>query len=154
MRETEPKVRNPQARSRRSGRYDIAEIAASFPESAATMLVDQYLADKPSASCRVFRVYTSVPPHYHETCDEYLYVVSGRGTFWMENEANKAEFGPGQLLYFERLTVHALPDLIEEPVVFLSVDAPRRDPRDVIFVNPGDGTPETFVQRNRRPSGY
>ena len=138
----------------KSGRYDIAEIAASFPAEAATMLVDQYLADKPSASCRVFRVYKSVPPHYHETCDEYLYVVSGRGTFWMEDEANKAEFGPGQLLYFERLTVHALPDILEEPVVFLSVDAPRRDPKDVIFVNPEDGTPESFVERNRPSGGY
>lgn len=147
MSEIEP--RNPQATARRSGRHDIAEIAARFPDTATTMLMDQYLADKPSASCRVFRVYTSVPPHYHETCDEYLYVVSGRGTFWMEDEANKAEFGPGQLLYFERLTVHALPDILEEPLVFLSVDAPRRDPKDVIFVNPQDGTPESFVSQNR-----
>ena len=149
MSESKPKASAAEARASRSGRYDIAEIAASFPAKAATMLVDQYLADKPSASCRVFRVYQSVPPHYHETCDEYLYVVSGRGTFWMEDEANQAEFGPGQLLYFERRTVHALPDLIEEPVVFLSVDAPRRDPRDVIFVNPDDGTPESFVSQNR-----
>jgi hypothetical protein len=31
-------------------------------------------------------------------------------------------------------------------VVFLSVDAPRRDPKDVIFVDPADATPESFIQ--------
>ena len=30
----------------------------------------------------------------------------------------------------------------------LSVDTPRRDPKDIIFVNPADGTPETFILRN------
>jgi hypothetical protein len=39
-----------------------------------------------------------------------------------------------------------MPDLLEEPVVFLSVDTPRRDPKDVIFVDSKDGTPETFIQ--------
>jgi hypothetical protein len=36
----------------------------------------------------------------------------------------------------------------EEPIVFLSVDTPRRDPKDIIFVNPEDGTPETFIRAN------
>ena len=30
----------------------------------------------------------------------------------------------------------------------MAIDTPRRDPKDVIFVNPADGTPETFVQAN------
>jgi hypothetical protein len=33
--------------------------------------------------------------------------------------------------------------------VFFSVDAPRRDPKDVIFVDPGAGTPESFIQAQR-----
>jgi mannose-6-phosphate isomerase-like protein (cupin superfamily) len=74
-------------------------------------------------------------------------VFSGRGTFWMGDPANKAEFGPGQLLHFERGTVHALPDIIEEPLVFVSIDSPRRDPKDVIFVDPADGTPDSFIQQ-------
>ena len=130
------------------GRFDIAEIAAALPESATTMLVDRYLTDRPSASARVFRVYKPTPAHYHAQCDEYLYVFSGRGTFWMKDASTKAEFGPGQLLHFERGIVHALPDIIEEPLVFLSIDTPRRDPKDVIFVNPADGTPETFIQHS------
>lgn len=130
-----------------SGIFDIAEIAATLPESAVTLLVDRYLTDRPSASARVFRVYRPTPPHYHANCDEFLYVFSGRGTFWIGDASGEAEFGPGQLLHFTRNTVHALPRIIAEPLVFLSIDTPRRDPKDVIFVDPADGTPESFIQR-------
>jgi len=64
----------------------------------------------------LFRVYRGTPPHYHAQCDEYLYVLSGRGTFWMKDASTKAEFGPGQLLFFERGTVHALPEILAEPL--------------------------------------
>src|SRR5262249_36437902 len=52
----------------------------------------------------------------------------------------------GMLFFFERGTVHAIPDILAGPLIFLSIDTPRRDPKDVIFVNPGDGTPESFIQ--------
>jgi len=129
-----------------TGRFNIAQIAAAFPETATTLLLDHYLTNREAASARVFRVYKPTPPHYHATCDEYLYVFSGRGTFWLENESATAEFGPGDLLFFKRGTVHALPKMLEEPVVFLSVDTPRREPTDIIFVNPEDGTPASFVK--------
>jgi mannose-6-phosphate isomerase-like protein (cupin superfamily) len=86
--------------------------------------------------------------YYHAGCDEYLFVLSGRGTFWMEDASTEAAFGPGELLFFERGTVHAIPSLSEEPVIFLSLDTPRRDPQDIIFVNPEDGSPATFLARN------
>src|SRR5262245_8435022 len=111
-----------------TGRFDVREIAKSLPATATTLLVDRYLTDTEAASARVFRVYRPTPPHYHVKCDEYLYVLSGRGTFWMEDPANQAEFGPGELLFFRRGTVHALPDILEEPLVFLSIDTPRREP--------------------------
>jgi mannose-6-phosphate isomerase-like protein (cupin superfamily) len=130
------------------GRFDIASIAETFPDTASTLLVDAYLTNRPEASARVFRVYRPTPPHYHATCDEYLYVFSGRGTFWMGDPATEAEFRPGQLLFFARGTVHAMPKLFEQPVVFLSVDTPRRDPMDIIFVNPEDGSPQSFMARN------
>ena len=133
-----------------NGRFDIATIAAAFPQSAETLLVDQYLTNRPEASSRVFRVYRPTPAHYHATCDEYLYVFSGRGTFWMEDPATEAEFKPGQLLFFARNTVHAMPKLFEHPVVFLSVDTPRRDPMDIIFVDPKDGSPQSFMARNAK----
>jgi len=131
-----------------TGRFNIAEIAAALPATSETMLVDTYLTDRTAASARVFRVYRGVPPHYHVGCDEYLYVVSGRGTFWMGDASTKAEFSPGQLLFFERRTVHAIPEILAEPVVFLSLDTPRREPTDIVFVDPNDGTPATFMARN------
>ena len=131
-----------------SGRFHLHQIARDFPETADTLLLDTYLTDEPAASSRVFRVYRPTPPHYHAYSDEHLYVLSGRGTFWMENAANSAEFASGDLLVFKRNTVHAMPDLLEGPVVFLAIDTPRRDPRDIIFVDPKDGTPAGFI-RNR-----
>lgn len=128
------------------GRFKVHELARAFPDAADTMLLDQYLTNEESASARLFRVYRETPPHYHVGSDEYLYVLSGRGTFWMGKPENSGEFAPGDLLFFKRCIVHALPVILEGPVVFLSVDAPRRDPKDIVFVNPKDGTPESFIQ--------
>jgi mannose-6-phosphate isomerase-like protein (cupin superfamily) len=127
------------------GRFNLNEIAQSFPETSETLLLDRYLTDQPTASTRVFRVYRETPPHYHANSDEHLYVLSGTGTFWMENPGNLAAFGPGDLLVFGRGTVHAMPEIHTEPVVFLAIDTPRRDPKDIIFVNPEDSTPESFI---------
>ena len=136
------------------GRFHLFDIAAAFPETAETLLLDTYLTDEPSASCRVFRVYRETPPHYHAHSDEHLYVLSGRGTFWMGTPENSGAFAPGDLLTFKRGTVHALPKMLEKPVVFLAIDAPRRDPKDIIFVNPQDGTPESFIRdKGRSESG-
>lgn len=131
-----------------TGRFNIGDIAESLPASATTLLIDRYLTDRPSASARVFRVYKPTPPHYHVNSDEYLYVISGRGTFWMQDPQSVAEFGPGELLFFERRIIHALPSILAEPLVFLSIDTPRRDPKDIIFVDPKDGTPESFIQQS------
>lgn len=135
--------------SAHSARFDLASIIAKFPQTAETLLIDEYLRDTAAASSRVFRVYRGTPPHFHRGCDEYLYVLSGRGTFWMEDPETEAEFGPGQLLFFEKGTVHALPKILQEPVVFLSVDTPRREPTDIVFVNSEDGTPESFIAQRK-----
>jgi mannose-6-phosphate isomerase-like protein (cupin superfamily) len=128
--------------------FDIHAIARNFPDDAETMLIDTRLTDEPSASSRVFRVYTPVPPHYHATCDEYLLVVSGRAMFSI-GETEPAEVRPGQMVFFRKGIVHAIVPIGEEPLVFLSVDTPRRDPRDITFVNPADGTPDTFIQTRK-----
>jgi hypothetical protein len=65
----------------------------------------------------------------------------------MGSPENAGEFAPGNLLFFKRGTVHALPGIVEWPVVFFSVDTPRRDPKDIIFVNPEDGTSEKFIRQ-------
>lgn len=128
------------------GRFDLAAIARSFPPSADTLLLDRYLTNEEASSARVFRVYRGTPAHYHARSDEYLYVLSGRGTFWMGDPSDQTTFSPGDLLFFRRRTVHALPDILEGPVVFLAIDAPRRDPKDIVFVDANDGTPESFIR--------
>ena len=130
------------------GRFDIRALAAGLPAQADTMLADIYLRDCPASSARIFRVYKPVPAHFHRTCDEYLYVVSGRGSFWMGTADTAAECAPGQLICFARETIHAIPEILEAPLVFLAIDAPRREPNDVVFVDPADGSPETFMARN------
>jgi hypothetical protein len=40
-----------------SGRFDLYEIAKSFPETADTLLLDKYLTNEETASVRVFRAY-------------------------------------------------------------------------------------------------
>ncbi|MBZ6384399.1 MULTISPECIES: cupin domain-containing protein [Pantoea] len=134
--------------SQKSARFRPAEIAAQLPATATTLLADIYLTDRPEASSRVFRAYRGVPPHYHRECDEYLYVLSGRGTFWMEDAATEAEFGPGDMLFFERNVVHALPVLLEEPVIFLTLDTPRRSPDDVVFIDSSSDSAATFMARS------
>ena len=37
------------------GRFDVTALAASLPETAATMLADHDMTDRPSGSARVFR---------------------------------------------------------------------------------------------------
>jgi mannose-6-phosphate isomerase-like protein (cupin superfamily) len=124
--------------------FDLHAIAANFPQTAETMLIDTRLTDETAASSRVFRVYTPVGAHYHATCDEYLVVLSGRATFFL-GEQPPFEAGPGQLIFFKQGTVHGTPEILEEPFVVFAVDTPRRDPADVHFVNPSDGTAETFI---------
>jgi len=131
-----------------SGVFDINAIKKNFPASAETMLVDTRLTDEQEASCRVFRIYVDVPAHFHKTCDEYLLVVSGRAMFRI-GDGDWFDAREGQLIFFKKSTVHAIRLLDNEPLVFLAVDTPRRDPTDIHFVNPADGTPESFIETRR-----
>jgi len=125
--------------------FNITELAKTLPETAETMLADLRLTDEQAASCRVFRVYRSVPAHYHTSCDEYLYVLTGRAEIVIA-DAPAREIRSGELVFFKKNTVHAVPRILEHPFTVLSVDTPRRPPDDVHFVNPADGTPQSFIK--------
>lgn len=129
-----------------SGRFDLPELIKRFPETAETMLLDHYIADSPSRSVRLFRVYHAVPPHFHRQCDEVLFMLSGKGRFWIGDQSREELCMPGQLIIFPRLEVHAIPGVVEGPVVFLAIDTPRRAPDDVVFVNPEDGNAAQFIR--------
>jgi mannose-6-phosphate isomerase-like protein (cupin superfamily) len=125
--------------------FNIVELAKTLPETAETMLTDLRLTDEQAASCRIFRVYRSVPAHFHTSCDEYLYVLTGSAEIAIA-DAPAREIHPGELVFFRKNTVHALPHILEHPFNVLSVDTPRRPPDDIHFVNPADGTAQTFIK--------
>ncbi|MFL9930562.1 cupin domain-containing protein [Paraburkholderia sp. RL18-103-BIB-C] len=124
--------------------FDINSILSQFPDEADSTIVDVYLTDEPSASSRIFRVYYPIPRHYHETCEEHLYLLTGKVAFAIEDEAPRV-LTAGQLVTFERNTVHAITEILESPAIFFTVDAPRRVPTDVVYVNPDDEKIRPFV---------
>src|SRR5215471_17411979 len=125
--------------------FNITELARTLPAVAETMLADLRLTDEQAASCRVFRVYRPVPAHYHTSCDEYLYVLTGRAEIVVA-DAPAREIRPGELVFFRKNTIHALPRILDQPFTVLAIDTPRRPPDDVRFVNSTDGTAETFIK--------
>lgn len=128
--------------------FNIAALAATLPDTATTLLTDLRLTDEPAASCRIFRVYRPVPAHFHRSCDEYLYVLSGSAEILLEGDANDAPciLHPGDLVFFRKDTPHSIPNILEHPFTVLAIDTPRRPPTDIHFVHSADGNPETFIQ--------
>jgi len=125
--------------------FNILELAGTLPETAETMLTDIRLTDEQAASCRIFRVHRPAPAHYHTSCDEYLYVLTGRAEIRIADDPPRA-IGPGEMVFFKKNTIHALPQILQHPFTVLAVDTPRRPPEDVHFINPEDGTPESFIK--------
>ena len=124
--------------------FDVRAIMNSFPDHAESTIVDIYLTDKPSASSRLFRIYYPIPPHYHATCEEHLYLLTGKVSFTIGGEVPRI-LEAGQLVIFDRSVVHAISEVLEGPAVFFSVDTPRRVSTDVIYVNPDDARIRPFV---------
>lgn len=135
----------PQHQPNAQHQFDLEQLAASLPETSQTMLLDIRLTDEPAASSRIFRVYRPVPRHYHKGCDEYLLVVKGCARFVVGDEP-EVELRPGQLQFFRRNVVHGFLEILEHPFVILSVDTPRREPDDVHFVDPTQGTVDSFIR--------
>ena len=131
--------------SQKTAHFNLRAIAEAFPPNAETMLIDTRLTDEVEASSRVFRVYRPVGAHYHATCDEYLLVLSGRASFFL-GDAPPFTAAPGELIFFKKGTIHGTPEIFEEPFVVFAVDTPRRDPSDVTFVDPKDGSADSFIK--------
>jgi mannose-6-phosphate isomerase-like protein (cupin superfamily) len=126
--------------------FDVFDEISRLPDTGDTMLADVYFSDHPEASSRIFRIYRTLPLHYHTECDEFLYVVCGEGTFYLNGEEGPVR--PGMFLRYPRGAVHGIPTITKHPFVVLSVDVPRRRPDDIIFVNPEDGDAKSFMARN------
>ncbi len=128
--------------------FDVFEEIGQLPQTSASMLTDVYFSDFPEASSRIFRIYRTLPLHYHNECDEFLYVISGEGLFHLSGNESIAR--PGTFLRFARRQVHGFPRITTHSFVVLSVDVPRRRPDDIVFVNPEDGDAKEFMARNNQ----
>ena len=64
------------------------------------------------------------PFHRHPTMEEIIYIVSGRGEQWIENESR--ELGPGDMAHIPRDVVHGLYNIGDEHLVFLAILTPAR----------------------------
>ncbi|GLQ50944.1 cupin domain-containing protein [Dyella flava] len=126
--------------------FDVFVELAKLPDTSETMLQDVYFSDFDSASSRIFRIYRNLPLHYHEDCDEHLYVVSGEAIFHLNGSESIAK--PGMFVRFPRKQVHGFPKVLSHPFVILAIDVPRRRPDDIIFVNPDEGDAKSFMARN------
>ncbi|MGY2051003.1 cupin domain-containing protein [Methylobacterium sp. JK268] len=135
------------------GRFDLIAEALGLPDAAGAEGAVSVLIDRAAACLRVQRLDRPVPPHRHRTCDEYLYVLSGRGTCWSGDPAREAAFGPGELLVFPRGAAHALPRILAEPLVVLAIDAPRRPPEDEIPLEAETAAAESGAAPDARPTG-
>lgn len=135
----------PQTDNRRQV-FDVFAEIATLPAHTESMLADEYFSDFPTASSRIFRIYRTLPLHYHEQCSEHLYVISGEGMFHLAGEESRAV--PGTFLRFAQLQVHGFPSIDVHPFVVLAIDVPRRRPDDIVFVNPEDGDAAIFMARN------
>jgi hypothetical protein len=110
-------------------RFKPHEIARSFPDTADTLLLDTYLTNETAASARVFRVYRETPPHYHAGSDEYLYVLSGRGTFWMGTLQTEGSSLPATSFSSSTASFMLCPKFLRSPSSFFRLthrDATRK----------------------------
>ncbi|MFF3572447.1 cupin domain-containing protein [Nocardia jiangxiensis] len=126
--------------------FDVFAEIGKLPETSESMLTDVYFSDFPEVSSRIFRIYRTLPLHYHKDCDEHLYVVEGEGVFHLDGTETQAR--PGMFLRFARTQIHGFPQIITHPFVVLSIDVPRRRPDDIVFVDPEDGDARSFMARN------
>ena len=132
------------APDRTTGHYNVLALAKLLPTEQETTIADRVLTDRDAASTRLIRTLAPVPAHYHATCDEYVYILEGSGTVWLEDPRHETPFNPGDLLFFARDVVHAMPQIFSGSVLSFSVDTPRRDPHDVIMI---DDASRPFSQR-------
>ncbi len=57
------------------------------------------------------------------------------------------EVGPGKLVFFKRGVVHSVPEILEHPMVFLSVIPPGASRATSASSARGTGTPDTFMRQ-------
>ena len=118
-----------------SGIINLDDYLSLFPETSDRIIVDTAVVNRENAGVRILNLYGPVPQHVHAGGDTFLYVISGRGRFQIEDRT-PIEASPGTMLYWAAGIPHGMPEMIEGPVTMLAFDAPFRDPDDIFYINP------------------
>ncbi len=92
------------------------------------------MVDRDTASCRLVRIYKQLPLHFHRSSDENVYVLQGRAIFQLEKETR--EISEGMFVQFPKGARHAVLTILEEPLLTLTIDTPRRPEDDITFIDP------------------
>ena len=114
--------------------FDLQQIANELPAIADDMLKDIRMVEGQAASCRLVRMYRQLPLHFHRTSDENVYVFSGRALFQLGED--RREISAGMFIQFPKGMHHAVLEILEEPLLTLTVDTPCRPEDDVTFIDP------------------
>ena len=85
------------------------------------------------ASTFVIWVKTSVKAHYHATHTEVVHVLEGTGLMTLGNEERK--IGPGDYVFIPKGTPHSVQVIGSTPMKVLSMQTPRFDGTDRVFVD-------------------
>lgn len=107
------------------GRLDLDAAISRLPAQSDKPFVDARLLDNGPIGVRVFRVYHRVPRHHHAFSSTYLVIQSGRARFRLEGKETFVA-GKGDMVFWERGVDHEVTEILEAPLVFISVDAPTR----------------------------
>lgn len=127
-----------EATHRKLGHFDVLAMARRLPTGQDTMIADTVLTSREAASARLIRTLAPVPAHHHTGCDEFIYILEGLGTVWLQDSRNEIPFAHGDLLFVAREVVHAMPRLFDGSVLSFSVDTPRRDSHDIVTFEAAD----------------
>lgn len=86
----------------------------------------------PNVNCNLVQLQGQLKPHYHESHDEVIYVMSGQGQQLVKGEWT--EVTPGMVMFFPAKSVHATRPDPDNPLVFLSLFVPGMEEIDRVFV--------------------
>ncbi len=92
------------------------------------------LANDPFSTSFLIIIENEVPAHFHKVHSEYVYVLQGQGTLFLEDSLYQLR--PGHLVYIPPATAHSVNVTSEEPLKVLSIQSPEFRGKDRYFLKP------------------
>lgn len=87
------------------------------------------------------------PFHRHPTMDEMIYVLSGKGEQWLEEDTRM--LGKDEAVFIPKGKVHAIYNTGNEPLIFLAILSPVDDLDGSGMVDVSEEEPWCILRENR-----